>query len=143
MLFDYNAIGIATICDATKVCVWRVVCKDHVWAVLLETILAFGAVTVGVNQTADCSNVAGLELGNCGTHLGDTANDLMSGNARINCGHRTPLVTDLVEVRVADSAKEDFDLNVVFARITPGDCRGRKWRFRTRSRVSLRFILTM
>jgi len=98
-----------------------------VWTELFETILAFGAVTIGVNQAAYCSKVAGLELGDCGTDLGDTANNLMSGNAWIDSRHRAPLVTDLVQVRVADTAEKDFDLNVVFARVTPRDRRGCKW----------------
>jgi hypothetical protein len=45
--------------------------------------------------------VARLELGDCGADLGDTANNLMSGNAWIDSGHAAPLVTDLVEIRVA------------------------------------------
>jgi hypothetical protein len=142
VLFDYNTVGIAAIGDASKVRVWRVVGEGHVRAELLEASLALVAVAVGVNQAADCSNVAGLELGDCGADLGDTADDLMSGNAWIDSGHRTPLITDLVEVRVADTAEKDFDLNVVFARIAPRDRGGGKWRFRTRSRVCLRFILT-
>ena len=66
------------------------------------------------------SKVAGLEVGDCGADVGDTADDLMSGNAWIDSGHHTPLVTDLVEVRVTDTTKKDFDLNVVFAGIAPG-----------------------
>ena len=45
------------------------------WAELLETGSALGAVAVGVNQAADCGMVAGLELGDCGANLGDTANE--------------------------------------------------------------------
>jgi hypothetical protein len=127
VFFDDNTVGIAAIGNASKVHVRRVVGKGHVWAELLETILALGAVTIGVNQAAYCSKVAGLELGDCGTDLGDTANNLMSGNAWIDSGHRAPLVTDLVQVRVADTAEKDFDLNVVFARVTPWDRRGCKW----------------
>ena len=66
------------------------------------------------------ANVAWLEFGDCRADLGDTADDLMSRNAWIDSGHRAPLATDLVEVRVADTAKKDFNLNVVFARIAPG-----------------------
>ena len=78
------------------------------------------------------SKVSGLELGDCGADLNDTADDLMSGNAWIDSWHRAPLITDLVEVRVADTAEKDFDLNVVFARISPRDRGGGKRRFRTR-----------
>jgi hypothetical protein len=116
--------------------------QGHVRAVLLKSVLALRAVAVGVNQAAYCSNIAWLKLGDCGADLGDTTDYLVSWNAWIDSGHRAPLVTDLVEVRMADTAEKDFDLNVTFARITPRDRRGCKWRFRTRSRVSLRFILT-
>ena len=142
MLFDDNTVGIAAIGDASKVHVWSVIGEGHVRAELLETGLTLVAVAVGVNQAADCSKVAGLEVGDCGADVGNTADDLMSGNAWIDSGHRTPLITDLVEVRVADTAEKDFDLNVVFAWIAPRDRGGRKRRFRTRSSVSLRFILT-
>jgi hypothetical protein len=50
----------------------------------------------------------------------------MSGNAWIDSGYPAPLVTDLVEVRMADTAKKDFDLNVVFARVAPRDRGGGK-----------------
>jgi hypothetical protein len=46
-----------------------------------------------------------------------------------------------MEVRVADTTEKDFDLNVVFARIASRDRGGGKRRFRTRSRIGLRFIL--
>ena len=140
MLFDYNTVRIAAIGDASKVRVWRVEGKGHVRTELLETGLAFGTVAVGVNQAADCSNVAGFEFGDCRADLNDTADDLMSRNARIYSGH-TPLATDGVEVRVADTTEKDFDLNVMFARIAPRDRGGGKRRFRTRSRIGLRFIL--
>jgi hypothetical protein len=96
-------------------------------AVLLKTVPALRAVAVGVNQAAYCSNIAGLKLGDCGADLGDTTDDLVSWNAWIDSGHRAPLVTDLVEVRMTDTAEKDFDLNVTFARITPRDRRGCKW----------------
>ena len=142
MLFDYNTVGIAAIGDASKVHIRRVVGEGHVWTILLKTRLTLGAVTVGVNQAADCSNVTGLELGDCRADLGDTADDLMSGYTWIDSWYRTPLVTNGVEIRVADTTEKDFDLNVVFTWIAPRDRGGGKRRFRTRSSVSLRFILT-
>ena len=95
----------------------------------------------GVNHAAVCSNVAWLEFGDCRADLGDTADDLMSRNAWIDSGHRAPLATDL-EVRVADTSKKDFNLNVVFARIAPEDHGGGKRRFCTIRSISLGFILT-
>jgi hypothetical protein len=38
----------------------------------------------------------------------------MAGNAGINSRHHaTPFVADLVKIRVADAAEEDFDLNIL------------------------------
>jgi hypothetical protein len=142
LLFDDNTVGIAAIGDASKVHVWSVVSEGHVRTELLETGLTLVAVAVGVNQAPDCSKVAGLKLGHCRAYVSNTADDLMSGNAWIDSGHRAPLVTDLVEVRVTDTTEKNFDLNVVFAGIAPRDRGGSKRRFCTCSRVSLRFILT-
>jgi hypothetical protein len=141
VFFDDDTVRIAGIGDVSKVHIWLVVGEGHVLAELLKAGLAFAAVTVGVNHAADCSKVAGLELGDCGADFGDT-DDLMSGNARIDSGHHAPLVTNLMEVRAADTAEKDFDLNVVFARIKPRDRCRIKWRFRIGSSISLRFILT-
>jgi hypothetical protein len=131
MIFDYNTVRIAAIGDASKVHIWRVISEGHVRTELFETSLALGAVTIGVNQAADGGKVACLELGDCGADFGYTADDLMSGNAWIDSWYRTPLATNSVEVRVADTAEKDFDLNVMFARISPRN-RGRGKR-RTRA----------
>jgi hypothetical protein len=141
VLFDDNTVGIAAIGDASNVYVWSVVSEGHVRTELLEARLTLVTVAVGVNQAADCSKVAGLELGDCRAYVGNTADDLVSGNAWIDSGHRAPLVTNLVEVRVTDTTEKNFDLNVVFAGIAPRDRGGRKRRFRTCSSVSLCFIL--
>jgi hypothetical protein len=66
----------------------------------------------------------------------------MSRNTWIDSGHCAPLATDGVEVRVADTAEKDFNLNVVFPWIASWDRDWGKWRFSTRSSISLRFILT-
>ena len=96
MLLDHNTVRVAPICDTSKVKVWRVIGQGHVWTELLQTRLTVGTVTIGVDQTADCSEVTGLELGDCGTNLGDTADDLMSRNAWIDSRHCTPFITYLM-----------------------------------------------
>src|SRR3954468_7689791 len=121
MIFDYNTVGIATIGDASKVDIWRVVCEGHMRTILLKTGLALLALTIRVNHAAYCSNVAWLELSDCGTDLGDTADDLMPRNAWIDSRHSTPLATDGVEVGVADTAVKNFDLNIMFTWIAPWD----------------------
>ena len=94
----------------------------HVGAELLESGLALGAGAVGVDQAADCGEVAGLELRHGGADLGDAADDLMAGDAGVDGGHDfPPLVAGLVEIGVADAAEEDFDLHVVIGGIAPRD----------------------
>jgi hypothetical protein len=133
----------AAIGNASKMNVWRVVGKGHMWTELLETCLTVRTIAVRVNQAPDCSKVTWLELGDVGAYLGYTTNDLMSWNAWVDRGHLAPLITNLVEVRMANTAEKDFNLNIIFTRITPrDDCRGKR-RFRTCSRVSLCFILTI
>jgi hypothetical protein len=121
MIFDYNTFRIATIGDASKVHIRRVVSEDHMRTILLKTSLTLLAVTIRVNHAAYRSNVSRLELGDCRADFSDTADDLMSRNAWIDSWYHTPLPTDGMEVRVTDTAEKDFDLNVVFARIASWD----------------------
>ncbi len=121
MLFDYNTVRIAAIGGTSKVHIWRVIGEGHVRTILLKTGLSFRAVTVGFNHATDRSNVARLELGDCGADLGDTANDLVSRNAWIDSRHSTPLATDGMEVRMTYTAEKDFDLNIMFSWIASRD----------------------
>jgi hypothetical protein len=120
VIFDYNTFRVATIGDASKVHIRRVVGEGHMRTILLKTSLTLLAVAIRVNHAAYCSNVSKLELGYCRANLGDTANDLMSRNTWIDSWH-TPLTTDGMEIRVTDTAEKDFDLNVVFTRIASRD----------------------
>jgi hypothetical protein len=105
--------------------VGEVVSKGEVWAELFEASLALGAGAIRVHHAANCSEVAGLELGNRGADLGDAANDFVAGNAGVDGGHyAAPLVADLVEIRVTNAAIQNFDLYVMFGWIAPSDCGG-------------------
>ena len=121
MIFDYYTVGIAAIGDASKMHIRRIVSEGHMRTILLKIDLTLLAVTIRVNHAADCSNIAGLELGDCRADLVDTADDLMSGYTRIDSWYRTPLVTNGVEIRVADTTEKNFDLNIMFARIASWD----------------------
>jgi hypothetical protein len=51
---------------------------------------------------------------------GDAADDLVAGDDRVDRWEdAVPLVTDLVEIGVANPAEQDFDLNIVFGRLAP------------------------
>jgi hypothetical protein len=120
VIFDDYAIRVAAIGgDASKVPIGGVVGEGHIWAELLKANLAIGAGTVGVNHAAYGGDIARLELGYCGANFGDSAYDLMAGDAGIYGAG--PLVTDCMKVRMADTTEQDFDLNIVFARIASRD----------------------
>ena len=78
---DDDAVGVAAVGDASEVLVRGVEGEGQVRAELLEAGLALGAGAVGIDQAADRGEVAGLELGDCRADLGDTADDLMAGDA--------------------------------------------------------------
>ena len=119
---DDDAVGVAAVGDASEVFVGKVVGEGHVRAELLQAGLALGTGAVGIDHAADRGEVAGLELGDRGADLGDTADDLMAGDARIDGRHDlAPLIADLVEIGVADAAEQDLDLYVVFGWIAPRD----------------------
>jgi hypothetical protein len=123
---DY-AFRVATIGDASEVLVRGIVREGYVPAELLKASLALGTGPVGVDHAADRGEVAGLELRDSGADFGDTADDLMARDAGIDSGHDpSPLVTDLMEIGVADTAEEDFDLYVVLNGIAPHDRGGGK-----------------
>ena len=80
---------------------------------------------VRVQQTADCRQIAFVKLRNAGADLRDAAQKLVTGHARVDGGHELmPFVSRLVKVGMADAAKQDFDLHVMFggiaARNRPG-----------------------
>ena len=108
---------------------------------LLKAGPALGAGAVRVDHAADGGDVAGLELGHGGADLGDAADDLMAGDARVDSGHElAPLVTHSVEIGVADPAEEDFDLYVVLGWFAPRDAGRGKWGCRAGSGIRFRFV---
>ena len=63
----------------------------------------------------------------------------MAGDTWVNRGHdATPLIADLVKIRVADAAEENVELHVMWSRLTPGNRGWGKRRSRARSGVCLR-----
>jgi len=65
----------------------------------------------------------------------------MARDAGVHSRHdAAPLVTNLVEIGVADTAEEDFDLYIGFSRIAPRNRGGGKRRRRASSGVSVRLV---
>ena len=121
-LIDDDAVRVAAVGDASEVLVGKVVREGQVRAELLKARLALGTGAVGIDHAADGREVAGLEVRHGGADLGDAADDLMAGDARVDRRHHVaPLIADLVEIGVADAAEQDLDLHVVFGRIAARD----------------------
>src|ERR1017187_1294842 len=141
VFIDDDAIGVATVGDASEVLVRGVEGERQVRAEILKPNLAPGAGAVRVDEAADRGELAGLVLGNCCANFGDTPDDLMAWDNRVDSGHElAPLVADRMEIRVADAAEQDFNLNVVFGWVPTRDRCGGKRRCRTPSGVSLRVV---
>src|SRR5260370_19457721 len=130
-LIDNGALGVAAIRHASQMLIGKVVGVGRIQAELLESCKARGTGAVRVHHAADRCQVAGLELGYRGADARNAAHDFMAGNAWVNGGYESaPLVASLVEIGVADTAEEDFDLHVVFSWIAPRDRGGgqrRRW----------------
>jgi hypothetical protein len=125
VVFDNDAIGVAAVGDAPEVLVRGVVGEHRVRAELLKAGLALGAGAVRIDHAADGGEVTGLEPGDRRTDLGNSADDFVAGDTGVHGGHDAlPLVPDLVEIGVADTAEENFDLHIAFGWITPRNCGG-------------------
>jgi hypothetical protein len=87
--------------------------------VLLQTFLAAIANATRVHHAAYGYDVALFELLDGTADLGYAANNFVARDAGINRRHKVdPLIPRLVQIGVADTTKQDFDLNIVFLRAT-------------------------
>ena len=116
MLVDDDGLRVAAVGDAARVLVGRIEGQRHVGAELLVAVAAMRAGQVGVDHAADGGQVARLDLGDAGADPGHPADDLVARHDRVDRRHDVvPLVADHVQVRMADPAEEDLDLDVAFA----------------------------
>jgi hypothetical protein len=84
---------------------------------MFVSYFAITAASVRIDKTADSGKVANLELGDLRANTRDSAEDLMArhhGVARVS----SPVVFHVVQIRVANTAKKDIDLNVMLLRGT-------------------------
>src|SRR5271166_5809565 len=140
-LVDDDAIGVATVGYASEMFVRRVEGERQARAEVLKPGLTPGTDAVGIDQAADCGEIANLILGNRCAHLRDTPDDFMARNNRVNSRIEfAPLIPDRMEVRVADAAKKDVNLHIVMGWIAPRNCRAGKRRCCAGSGVSFGLI---
>ncbi len=105
-LINHDRIGIAAIGDASQVLVRGVVSERPLRAELFEAGLTLRAGAIGIDHAADRAEVPRLEAFDRRAHLGDAADDLMAGDARVHGGHDAdPFIARLMEIGVADPAE--------------------------------------
>jgi len=83
---------------------------------------------VRIDHAADTHQIVFFEFGYRGTDPGDTTDNLMAGNAGVGSRHdAAPFVAGGVKIGVADTAEQDFDLDVTLGCFTALDGGGCKW----------------
>jgi hypothetical protein len=102
---------------------------EAVLAVLFKSLIAGQAVLATINHESDSRDVADFEFGDVIADSGDRADDLVTWNARPE--RIAPLVASLMDIRMADTAVKDVDLDVMLADNRSYDFERRKWRFGT------------
>src|SRR4029077_10142006 len=141
VFIDDDAIGISAIGNTSKVLVRSVVGEHQARTKLLQASLALWARAVGIDQAADASKVARFIFIDFRADLGDTPDDFMARDDRVNSGHdAAPFVTNLVEVGVADATEKDFYLDIVFSRTASRNRGGSQRRCGTASGVGFRVV---
>jgi hypothetical protein len=75
-----------------------------------------------MHHAANRRKVSRLEFTDARANSGNMSDNFVSGNAGIHGRHyRPPLIANLMKVRVAYPAEEDFDLHILFGWIAPRD----------------------
>src|SRR5580704_18179502 len=141
-MIDHDTFRVAAVGHRRGlVLVRRIVGPGQIRTKLLETGPAVWTSAVGIGDATNADDVAGLVFGDLATNLGHTTDDLMTGDAGISGRYRAvPLVSDLMEVGMADAAKQDFDLNVARGRVATGNHGGGQGRGRTVGRIGFGFV---
>jgi hypothetical protein len=127
VLIDDDGARVAAVGHAAQMRVRRVVSAgESGLTVLLQADAAAGTGAVRVNHAADGGEVSGMEALDLTAHGGDAADDFVSGDHRV--GGVGPLVARGVQIRVADAAVEDVELDVLGQRLSAGEGKRRERR---------------
>ena len=110
---DNDAFGVPAVGDASEMFVRRIEGEDHVRTELFETGLALWAGAIRIDHAADRGHVARFVLRDPRADLGHTADDLVTRYDRVIRGHElAPFVADRMQIGVADTAKQNFNLHI-------------------------------
>jgi hypothetical protein len=115
-----DALGVAAVGDASGVCV-RAVIREH-WkalAELFESLCATGARATRADHAADAGQVTLAKPRDGAADADNLPDDLVPGDAGVD--RVLPLVTGLVQIRMADAAIQNLNVNVARTHSTPFD----------------------
>ena len=116
-------VGLLVVAGAVRVLLTAVVGANHTsLAVLLGALLALVTVAARVDEAADTSVVADLELGDVLADSDNNTGDFVSRDHREDSG--TPLLAGLMDVGVADASVGSLNVHVVVSNVAALDCVG-------------------
>lgn len=107
--------GIATLGDSA-VWIWGSVSVDLVGAVVLLVRFALCASQIGCDLRANTSSVSNLEVLDLGSHLHDSANDLVT-NAEREWDVLAPATSDCVDVGCADTTSINGNIDIILFKL--------------------------
>src|SRR5438445_4691910 len=87
------------------------------FAVLLQACLTARAHSAGIHETADSGKLADFEAFHLGSDACHASDNFVAWDHGIN--RAAPLVSRLMDVRVADAAVENFDQHIVWTWFAP------------------------
>jgi hypothetical protein len=112
MLVHHDLIGIAAVGDATQVTVGAVVSEHQlVLTILFLVVPAVGTGAARIDHAPHRGEIPGLESGDARSHRHDSSHHLMSGNDGVDGS--LPLAANGVQIRVADPAVKNLEVDVV------------------------------
>jgi hypothetical protein len=104
--------GVSVVAGAVRVLLFATVGTYHTsFAVVFATHLAVVAVSAGVDEAADTSVVTNYEFSDVLANSDDDTGNLVTGDHGESSG--TPLFTDHMDVRVADTSEPGGDVDIV------------------------------
>jgi hypothetical protein len=92
---------------------------------LFQAGFAFRTFATGINKTPDSGQIACFEFGDVIPRLDHAADNLVTWHHRID--RTTPLVASLVNIRMADAAIQNVDLDVMWTHFAPLKAERAQW----------------
>jgi hypothetical protein len=136
LLPNDDMVAVTTVGDGPVLQILAAIGHDPVRAELLVSRHAVLAGEVAVDKTSDGSAVSDLELGHRGAGAGHHADDLMTGDHRIDA--HAPIVVRHMQVGMANSAVSDLDRDVFGPKPASLDRHRFDWRLGVRDSICLR-----